>query len=94
MLLSQDESRYPMVPASCRTPGVKGHRPLVGGWDNKHLLYVFASVKVTSGALHIENAACGTGLYWPTGETKTWLLHCALDPVSAFRQVSWPTGPT
>ena len=35
-----------MVPTLCRTLGVKGHRPVVGTWDNKHQLYVFASVNV------------------------------------------------
>jgi hypothetical protein len=35
VLLSQDEARLPLVPTLCSTLGVKGHRPLVGTWDNK-----------------------------------------------------------
>ncbi len=37
MLLSQDEARFPMVPTLTATLGVKGHRPVVGTRDNKHL---------------------------------------------------------
>ena len=35
--LSQDEARFPMVPTLTATLGVKGHRPVVGTWDCKHL---------------------------------------------------------
>ena len=35
VLLSQDAARFPLVPTLCTTLGVKGHRPLVGTWDNK-----------------------------------------------------------
>lgn len=60
-----------MVPTLCRTPGVKGHRPVVGTWDNKHLRYVFASVHVVTGALHTDAVESRTGLYRATGESKT-----------------------
>src|SRR5512144_2482743 len=51
ILLSQDEARFPMVP-TLRTPlGVKGHRPLVGTWDNKDLLYAFAALDGVNGRL-------------------------------------------
>jgi transposase len=73
--LSEDEARFPMVPTLCRTLGVKGHRPVVGTWDNKHLLYVFASVNVTSCALHTDTLASRTGLYRQTGESKTRRLQ-------------------
>jgi transposase len=66
-----------MVPTLCRTLGVKGHRPVVGTWDNKQLVYVFASVNVTSGALHTETVASRTGLYRRTGESKTRRLQRA-----------------
>jgi len=66
-----------MVPTLCRTLGVKGHRPVVGTWDNKHLLYVFASVNVTSSALHTDTVASRTGLYRATGESQTRRLQRA-----------------
>ena len=66
-----------MVPTLCRTLGVKGHRPVVGTWDNKHLLYVFASVNVTSCALHTDTVESRTGLYRRTGESKTRRLQRA-----------------
>jgi transposase len=66
-----------MVPTLCRTLGVKGHRPVVGTWDCKHLLYVFASVNVLSGSLHTETVASRTGLYRHTGESKTRRLQRA-----------------
>jgi hypothetical protein len=75
--LSQDEARFPMVPTLCRTLGVKGHRPTVGTWDCKHLLYVFASVNVVSNALHTDTVASRTGLYRLTGESKTKRLQRA-----------------
>jgi transposase len=75
--LSQDEARFPMVPTLCRTLGVKGHRPVVGTWDCKHLLYVFASVNVTSCALHTDTVESRTGLYRHTGESKTRRLQRA-----------------
>ena len=66
-----------MVPTLCRTLGVKGYRPVVGTWDNKHLLYVFASVNVTSCALHTDTIESRTGLYRRTGESKTRRLQRA-----------------
>ncbi len=75
--MSQDEARFPMVPTLCRTLGVKGHRPAVGTWDNKHLLYVFASVNVVSCALHTDTVESRTGLYGRTGGSKTRRLQRA-----------------
>ena len=66
-----------MVPTLCRTLGVKGHRPVVGTWDNKHLLYVFASVNVVTAALHTDTVESRTGLYRATGESKTRRLQRA-----------------
>jgi transposase len=76
-LLSQDEARFPMVPTLCRTLGVKGHRPVVGTWDCKHLLYVFASVNVVTSRLHTDTVESHTGLYRRTGESKTRRLQRA-----------------
>jgi transposase len=64
-----------MVPTLCRTLGVKGHRPIVGSWDCKHLLYVFASVNVVSSVLHTDTVESRTGLYRHTGESKTRRLQ-------------------
>ena len=66
-----------MVPTLCRTLGVKGHRPVVGTWDNRHLLYVFASVNVTTARLHTDTVESATGLYRRTGESKTRRLQWA-----------------
>ena len=51
MLLSQDEARFPLVPTLRATLGVKGHRPTVGTWDNKDLVYGFAARNVVTGQL-------------------------------------------
>jgi serine/threonine protein kinase/transposase len=77
VLLSEDEARFPMAPTLCRTLGVKGRRPVVGTWDNKHLLYVFASVNVASCALHTDTVEGRTGLSRRTGESKTRRLQRA-----------------
>jgi transposase len=66
-----------MVPTLCRTLGVKGHRPVVGTWDCKDLLHVFASVNVVTSALHTKTVAYRTGLYRRTGESKTRRLQRA-----------------
>lgn len=58
MLLSQDEARLPLVPTLAATLGVKGHRPEVGTRDNKGLLYVFAVMCLTTGALHATTLEC------------------------------------
>ena len=76
-MLSQDEARFPMVPTLCRTLGVKGHRPVVGSRDCKQMLYVLASVNVTSNALHTDTVEGRTGLYRATGESKTRRLQRA-----------------
>ena len=66
-----------MVPTLCRTPGVKGHRPVIGTWENKHRLYFFASVNVVSCVLHPDTGESRTGLYRRTGESKTRRLQRA-----------------
>jgi transposase len=64
-----------MVPTLCRTLGVKGHRPVVGTWDCKDMLHVFAAVNVATAALHTKTVACRTGLYRRAGESKTRRLQ-------------------
>jgi transposase len=66
-----------MVPTLCRTLGVKGHRPVVGTWDCKDLLHVFAAVNVVTAQLHTKTVAYRTGLYRRTGESKTRRLQRA-----------------
>jgi hypothetical protein len=68
VLLSQDEARFPMVPTLVAALGVKGHRPIVGTWDCKDLVYVFGVVNLTTAAVHAslvdspKNAKARTGL--------------------------------
>ena len=77
MLLSQDEARFPMVPTLGPTLGVKGHRPVVGSWDCKDLLYVFAVVNVVSAALHATTLESPKGAKKRTGLSKTRRLQGA-----------------
>lgn len=71
MLLSQDEARFPMVPTLSRTLGVKGHRPEVGTWDCKDLLYVFAVVNMMTAALHTNTLESPKDAKRQTGQSKT-----------------------
>lgn len=64
-----------MVPTLCRTLGVKGHRPVVGSWDCKDVLHVFAAVNVVTSRLHTKTVAYRTGLFRRTGQSKTRLLQ-------------------
>ena len=41
-----------MVPTLRATPGVKGHRPVVGPRDGKDVLYVFAVLNLLCGVIH------------------------------------------
>jgi hypothetical protein len=49
VLLSQDEARFPLVPTLSTTLGGKGHRPLVGTWDNKDQVYCCAALNLVTG---------------------------------------------
>jgi transposase len=75
VLLSQDKARFPMVPTLCRTLGVKGHRPEVGTWDCKDLLYVLAAVNVVTARLHTNTVAAPARKRG--GPSKTRLLQKA-----------------
>jgi len=92
VLLSQDEARFPMVPTLCRTLGVKGHRPAVGTWDCKDILYVFASANVTTSALHTSTVEGRTGLLRRSGESKARRLQRAF--AARLRQIAarYPTS--
>jgi hypothetical protein len=75
VLLSQDEARFPMVPTLTATLGVKGHRPVVGTWDCKHLLYVFAVVNLVSAAVHANLVDSPKDAKKRTGKGKTRRLQ-------------------
>jgi transposase len=75
VLLSQDEARFPMVPTAAATLGVKGHRPEVGTWDCKDLLYVFAVVNLLSAAVHSNTLESPKDVKKRTGKSKTRLLQ-------------------
>ncbi|MFO0877906.1 MAG: transposase [Gemmataceae bacterium] len=77
VLLSQDEARFPMVPTLAGTLGVKGHRPVVGTWDNKGLLYVFAVVNTVTAAVHANTLESPRGQTRRTGLNKTRRLQQA-----------------
>jgi transposase len=64
-----------MVPTLCRTLGVKGHRPAVGTWDCKDLLYVFAVINVVSAALHANLVESPKDARKRTGKGKTRRLQ-------------------
>jgi DDE superfamily endonuclease len=69
-----------MVPTLCRTLGVKGHRPVVGTWDGKHLLYVFAVLNVVTAALYATTCESPAGSTRRTGQSKTRRLQEAFVP--------------
>jgi transposase len=75
VLLSQDEARFPMVPTLQATLGVKGHRPKVGTWDCKDLLYVFAVVNLLSCAIHSNTLESPKNAKKKTGKSKTRRLQ-------------------
>jgi transposase len=60
-----------MVPTLGPTLGVKGHRPAVGSWDCKDLLYVFAVVNVVTAALHANTLESPRDAKRKTGQSKT-----------------------
>jgi transposase len=75
VLLSQDEARFPMVPTLQRTLGVKGHRPCVGTWDCKDLLYVLCVVNLVTGALHSNTMESPKNAKKKTGKSKSRRLQ-------------------
>jgi transposase len=64
-----------MVPTLTATLGVKGHRPVVGTWDCKHLLYVFAVVNLTTAAVHANLMDSPKDAKKKTGKSKTRRLQ-------------------
>jgi transposase len=86
-----------MVPTLTATLGVKGHRPVVGTWDNKDVLFVFAVLNLVSGLLHTNTHASARARNRRTGESKTRRMQRAFAahlrhvgrvyPVAEFRRV-------
>ncbi len=64
-----------MVPTLTATLGVKGHRPVVGTWDCKHLMYVFAVVNLVSAAVHANLLESPKDAQEKTGKSKTRRLQ-------------------
>jgi transposase len=64
-----------MVPTLTATLGVKGHRPVVGTWDCKHLLYVFAVVSLVTAAVHANLVDSPKDAKAKTGKGKTRRLQ-------------------
>src|SRR3954451_22232544 len=66
-----------MVPTLTATLGVKGHRPVVGTRDCKHLVSVFAVVNVVTAAVHANLLESPQGAAKRTGKSKTRRLQAA-----------------
>jgi hypothetical protein len=64
-----------MAPTLTATLGVKGHRPVVGTWDCKHLLYVLAVVNVVTGAIHANTLESPKDAKKKTGKSKARRLQ-------------------
>jgi transposase len=64
-----------MAPTLQATLGVKGHRPVVGTWDCKDLLYVFCVVNLISGELHSNTLESPKDARKQTGKSKTKRLQ-------------------
>lgn len=76
-MISQDEARFPLVPTLHTTLGVKGHRPIVGTWDNKDLVYSFAAMNVVTGQLTTRLVESPAKAKRQTGVSKTARLQYA-----------------
>ena len=76
-MVSQDEARFPLVPTLHTTLGVKGHRPVVGTWDNKDLVYSFAAMNVVTGQLTTRLLESSSRATTRTGRSKTARLQQA-----------------
>jgi transposase len=86
-----------MVPTLAATLGVKGHRPVVGTWDCKHLVYVFAVINLTTAAVHANLVDSPKDAKKATGLGKTRRLQAAfaahlrhiarMYPASAHKRV-------
>jgi transposase len=76
-MLSQDEARFPLVPTPRATLGGKGHRPVVGTWDNKDVVYALAALNVVTGRLTTRLLDSPAASKRRTGQSKTARLQHA-----------------
>ena len=63
------------MPTLRTTLGVKGHRPVVGTWDNKDLVYTFAALEVVNGHLTTRLSDSPARAKQSTGKSKTRRLQ-------------------
>lgn len=63
------------MPTLRTTLGVKGHRPVVGTWDNKDLVYTFAALDVVQGRLTTRLLDSPANAKKLTGKSKTRRLQ-------------------
>jgi transposase len=66
-----------MAPTLAPTPGAKGHRPVVGTWDCKHLVRVFAVANVATAAVRANLADSPKDAQKRAGPGKTRRLQAA-----------------
>lgn len=69
--LSQDEARVRRVPTPTATPGVKGHRPVIGTRDDEGVVLVLAALNVVSGSSPTNTLARVRARNRRTGASKT-----------------------
>jgi transposase len=86
VLLSQDEARFPLVPTLRTTLGVKGHRPLVGTWDNKDQVYCLAALNLVTGQLTTRLLEQPARSKAKTGQSKQQRLQVAF--ASHLREIA------
>jgi transposase len=81
-----------MVPTLTATLGVKGHRPVVGTWECKDLLYVFAVVNLVTAAVHANTLESPKDAKKKTGLSRTRRMQEAF--ASHLRHVgrTYPAG--
>jgi hypothetical protein len=77
VLLSQDEARFPLTPTLRATLGVKGHRAIVGTWDNKDQVYCVAALNLVTGQLSTRLLEQPAHSQIKTGQSKHKHLQVA-----------------
>ena len=97
VLLSQDEARFPLVPALQATLGVKGHCPTIGTWDNKEQVYCFAALNVVMDQLITRLLEQPARSKAKTGQSKQQRLPGALaaplrDIARVYSNVTQPSN--
>ncbi|MFY1830281.1 transposase [Myxococcus fulvus] len=87
--MSQDEARFPMVPALTATLGLKGERLVIGTRDSKDVVHTFASAHVTTGEVTSRLYGCRTRTRRKDGLAKAKRMqvafaHHLLDVARAY----------